>query len=191
MRGRIGVVLLSLVGLLGTGVTTAQAVDNPNAPANVTATSVSNAGAAPSAGRLRVSWQKPVVDGTHPIPISYEVVATSGAQRVAATVGMGSTATTDFEVTLEGLTGGTAYSVTVTGTTSANASATSAAVTATPITSPAAPTTSSAVALIPNARLLTSSKLGPSVFSSVRFTPCIEAINFRLSPSFLCIAFKV
>jgi hypothetical protein len=87
-----------------------------------------------------------VVDGTHPIPISYEVVATAGAQRVAATVGMGSIATTDFEVTLEGLTGGTAYSVTVTGTTSANASATSAAVTATPITSPAAPTTSSAVA---------------------------------------------
>jgi hypothetical protein len=146
MRGRIGVVLLSLIGLLGAGVTTAQAVDNPNAPANVSATSNSANGAATSAGRLRVSWQKPVVDGTHPIPISYEVVATAGAERVSATVGFGSVATTDFEAILEGLTGGTSYSVTVTGTTSQNASATSASVTATPITSPAGPTPVSAVA---------------------------------------------
>jgi hypothetical protein len=146
MRGRIGVVLLAIVGLFSTGVTTAQAVDNPNAPASVAASSVSNAGAAPSAGRLRVTWQKPVVDGTHPIPISYEVVATAGAQTVRASVGFGSIATTDFEVTLDGLTGGTAYTVTVTGTSSNNGAATSAGVTATPVTSPAAPTTVSAVA---------------------------------------------
>jgi hypothetical protein len=96
MRRRIELVLLALVGLLGTGVTTAHAVDSPNAPAAVSASSNSASNAATSAGRLRVSWEKPVVDSTHPIPISYEVVATDGSQRVSATIGMGSISTVSY-----------------------------------------------------------------------------------------------
>jgi hypothetical protein len=74
------------------------------------------------------------------------VTATAGGQSISATVPLATIATTDYSAVLTGLTGGTAYSVTVTSKTSENATTTSAAVTATPITSPDLPTAVSAIA---------------------------------------------
>ena len=147
MRRRIwGVVFLLLAGLT-LGTTSAQAVDNPNPPVSVTGASTDNGGAGPSAGRVIVRWQRPDYDSTHPIPISYEVVATAGSQTIRASKDFGTMSTMNFDVTLDGLTGGTPYTITVTGTASNGGSASAtASASVTPITSPDKPTPVSAVA---------------------------------------------
>ena len=146
MQRRIGTLLLAVSAILFGGLPAAFAVNSPNAPANVSATSNSAANALTTAGTLSVTWQKPVVDATHPIPIAYIVTATAGSEVVSVTVPLATVATTDYSTVVSGLTGGTAYSVTVTSKTSENATTTSTAVNATPITSPATPSVVSSVA---------------------------------------------
>lgn len=146
MMKRKYLVSLASIALLVLGTTPAFAVNNPNAPANVSASSNSPANSLPNAGTLSVTWQKPDVDSTHPIPIAYIVTATGGGQTVSTTVPLASTSTINYSTVLSGLTGGTAYAITVTSKTSENATATSASINATPITSPDKPTAISAVA---------------------------------------------
>ena len=95
MQKRIGIFLLGLVVLISGGVNPAQAVNSPNPPANVSVSSNSSLNSLPTAGSLSVTWQKPVVDSTHPIPIAYIVTATAGAQSVSVTVPLATIATTD------------------------------------------------------------------------------------------------
>jgi hypothetical protein len=146
MHKRIAIVALALLALLSGGISPAIAANKPNAPANVDAVSNSASNSLPSAGSLSVTWQKPVVDGTHPIPISYFVSATGGGVTFSTTVSLATIDTVDYSAVLSGLTGGTTYAVTVTSKSSANESAVSASINRTPITSPATPTTISAVA---------------------------------------------
>ena len=146
MHKRITIVALSLLALLSGGISTAFAVNSPNAPANVSVVSNSALNSLPSAGSLSVTWQKPVVDATHPIPIAYIVSAIGGGATFSTTVTLAAIDTIDYSSVLSGLTGGTAYVVTVTSKSSENATALASSVNATPVTSPATPTTISAVA---------------------------------------------
>jgi len=146
MHRRLAIVLFAALATFVGGLPSAFAVNAPNAPANVSASSNSAANAQTAAGSLAVTWQKPVVDATHPIPIAYIVTATAGTDVVTVTVPLATIATTDYSTVVSGLTGGTAYSVTVTSKSSENATTTSAAVNATPITSPGIPSVVSSVA---------------------------------------------
>jgi hypothetical protein len=108
--------LISALGLLiGTVFSpSAFAIDSPNAPVSVNAANASPANTAVAAAAVTVSWTKPVVDATHPLPIAYAITATAANQTtVRLTVTPPNQTTTSFSGVLESLTGGSSYSIVV------------------------------------------------------------------------------
>jgi Tol biopolymer transport system component len=117
-------------GSSSSNVTVLQTATAPGAPTGVAATAGN--------GSARVTWTAPADDGGSTIS-RYTATASPGGESCTWTSG-------ELACTITGLTGGTAYAVTVTATNLAGTSAASSATSVTPTGGPGAPTAASATA---------------------------------------------
>jgi predicted phage tail protein len=138
---------IAVLAITISGVNPVFAIDSPNAPTGVAVDNATPANSTSLRGAVSVTWTKSVVDGTHPIPIAYTILATAtGENDVLVTVPVTSPTTTSFTSVVESLTGGISYQFVVTARASNEQTAAAASVPYTPKSIPRDPTTVSAVA---------------------------------------------
>lgn len=115
MHKRTLIYLIATVSLLVGNLPNSLAVNKPNAPASVSVSSATTVGTTNPNASINVTWSKPVVDSTHPIPIYYIVKATAiGETSYENTVTpLNVVTTSSFSHVASGLKGGVQYSIIV------------------------------------------------------------------------------